>query len=151
MLGLEQRPVAQVFFAQMREPMMLLSVFVQVLVQPHQLFKHILPTVQGLQLERQIRDEFALLTDTTPNSIYLPHHLHHRVTLLHFRLHDNLYSQPFLHFCCHLRYFCPFVHCGIHKVQYIFYDIGINLLAVRIYTGPVCGVPSFQTCLLTIE
>ena len=68
-LALEQRPVVQVFFAQMREPMMLLSILVQVLVQPHQLFKHILPAVQGLQLIRQIRDEFALLADATPNSI----------------------------------------------------------------------------------
>ena len=33
--------------------MMLLSIFVQVLVQPCQLFKHILPAVQGLQLIRQ--------------------------------------------------------------------------------------------------
>ena len=55
-LALEQQPVVQVFFAQMQEPTMLLSIFVQVMVQPHQLFKHILPTVQGLQLIRQIRD-----------------------------------------------------------------------------------------------
>ena len=68
-LALEQWPVVQVFFVQMREPTMLLSVFVQVLVQPRQLFKHILPTVQGLQLLRQIHDEFALLTDAMPNSI----------------------------------------------------------------------------------
>ena len=73
------------------------------------------------------------------------------VTLLRFRLHANFYSQPFLHFWCHLRYFCPFVHCGVHKVQYIFHSIGINLLAIRIYTGPLRGVPSFQTCLIAIE
>ena len=48
---------------------MLLSVFVQVLIQPHQLFKNILPAVQGLQLVRQIRDEFALLVDAMPNLI----------------------------------------------------------------------------------
>ena len=68
-LALEQWPVAQVFFAQMQDPTMLLSIFVQVLVQPHQLFKHILPAIQGLQLVRQIRDEFALLADAMPNSI----------------------------------------------------------------------------------
>ena len=69
MLALEQQPVAQVFFAQMRDPTMLLSISVQVLVQPRQLFKHILPTIQGLQLVHQIRDEFALLADARPNSI----------------------------------------------------------------------------------
>ena len=68
-LALEQPPVAQVFFAQMQEPTMFLSILVQVLVQPHQLFKHILPAVQGLQLVHQIRDGFALLADATPNSI----------------------------------------------------------------------------------
>ena len=68
-LALEQQPVAHVFFAQMWEATLLLSIFVQVLVQPRQLFKHILPAIQGLQLVRQIRDEFALLADATPNSI----------------------------------------------------------------------------------
>ena len=68
-LALEQWPVTQVFFAQMQEPTMLLSIFVQVLVQPRQLFKHILPAIQGLQLLCQIRDEFALLADAMPNSI----------------------------------------------------------------------------------
>ena len=60
-------------------------------------------------------------------------------------------STAFLHFWCHLRYFCPFIHCGIHKVQYIFHGIDINLLDVRIYTGPVCGVPLLQTCLIANE
>ena len=93
-LTLEQWPVVQVFFVQMWEPTTLLSIFVQVLVQPHQLFKHLLPAVQGLQLVCQIRDEFALLTDATPNSIELPHHLHHWVTLLCFHLCANFHSNP---------------------------------------------------------
>ena len=60
-------------------------------------------------------------------------------------------AKPFLHFECYLRHFCPFVRCGVHKVQYIFHGFSINLLAFSIYTGPVRGVLSLQACLVTIE